>query len=139
MDNGRKEYMANVQSRIAGAKNSILAMAAPLESSPLSSQAKSKAPAPVEAKKPEFKDSNQKVGLLTALLAVGAVKPAISIMSKYPWLVDAHPEIADLMIRIMKVSISQIYESILITKERNPSFTYPRARYGSSGVAYPSP
>lgn len=136
MDNGRKEYMANVQSRIAGAKNSMLAMAAPLESSPTSSQAKPKAPAPLEAKKT---DTNQKVGLLTALLAVGAIKPAISIMSKYPWLVDAHPEIADLMIRIMKVSISHLYESILITKERNPSFTYPRARYGSSGVAYPSP
>ncbi|KAF8165073.1 transcription factor/nuclear export subunit protein 2-domain-containing protein [Crassisporium funariophilum] len=139
MDNGRKEYIANVQSRIAGAKNSMLAMAAPLESGQPSSQSKAKAPASVEVKKPELKDSNQKVGLLTALLAVGAIKPAIAIMSKFPWLVDAHTEIADLMIRIMKVSISPLYESVLITKERNPSFTHPRARYGSSGVAYPSP
>ena len=76
------------------------------------------------------------------LLAVGAasVKPAISIMSKYPWLIYAHPEITDLMIRIMKVSISHLYKFILITKEHNPSFTYyPRACYGSSSVAYPSP
>lgn len=132
-----KEYESEVQSRIAGAKNSMLAMAAPLESGSSSSQPKPKA-APPEMKKVETKDVNQKAGLLIALLAVGALKPAISILSKFPWLVDSRPEIADLILRILKVSISPLYEAQLVTKERNPSFTHPKARYGPSGVSFPS-
>ncbi|CAA7260264.1 unnamed protein product [Cyclocybe aegerita] len=140
MDTFKQEYASEVQARIAGAKNSMLAMAAPLESGTSSSQSKSKAPvAAPEPKKAEVKDNNQKAGLLISLLSVGALKPAIAIMTKFPWLVDARPEIADLMIRVMKVSLSSLYESALITKERNPSFTRPRARYGPSGVNYPSP
>ncbi|RDB20480.1 THO complex subunit 2 [Hypsizygus marmoreus] len=138
MDNLRKEYVANVQSRISGAKTSQLAMAAPLESASSSSHNKTKASTPAELKKaPEPKDCNQKVGLLTALLSVGALKPALAILSKFPWLVDARPEIADLMIRIMKFSLAPLYESLLVTKERNPSFTQPRTRYGPTGVASP--
>ncbi|KAF9468910.1 transcription factor/nuclear export subunit protein 2-domain-containing protein [Collybia nuda] len=138
MDQVRKSYIMDVQSRISGAKISQLAMAAPLESNP-SSQSKLKASTPVEIKKPvEPKDVNQKVGLLAALLAVGALKPALAILSKFPWLVDARPEIADLMIRIMKLSIGSLYELSMVTKERNPSFNQPRARYTSGGVAYPA-
>ncbi|KAG6850048.1 hypothetical protein H0H93_001864, partial [Arthromyces matolae] len=122
--------------RIAATTVSQLAMAAPLESS--GTQSSKNKVSPVEVKKPsEAKDDNQKVGLVNALLSVGALKPALSILSKFPFLVDARPEIADLIIRIMKVSISPLYESLLVTKERNPSYTQPRARYGSSGVAAP--
>ncbi|KAG6833844.1 hypothetical protein H0H87_011778 [Tephrocybe sp. NHM501043] len=134
MESLREEYNRDVESRIAATTVSQLAMAAPLESTgPSSSKAKS---TPVEIKKAaEPKETNQKVGLLTALLAVGALKPALAILSQFPFLVDARVEIADLMIRIMKVSISPLYETLLVTKERNPSFTQPRARYGPSGVA----
>lgn len=139
MDAVRKEYVADVQSRISGARTSQLAMAAPLESAS-SSQTKTKASTPVDVKKmPESKDLNQKAGLLTAFLAVGALKPALAILSKFPWLVDARTEIADLMIRIMKVSISTLYESSMITKERNPSFTQPRPRYTAGGMINPVP
>jgi THO complex subunit 2 len=138
MDNDRKEYISNVQSRISGAKTSQLAMSAPLESNALS-HSKFKPPTPVEQKKSDVKDTNQKVGLLNAFLSVGAMQPAIAIMSKFPWLVDAHPEIADLMIRVMKASLSPLYDSLMVTKERNVSFTQARARYGASGVAYPNP
>lgn len=113
-------------------------MSAPLESNALS-HSKSKPPTPVEQKKSDIKDTNQKVGLLNALLSVGAMQPAIAIMCKFPWLVDAHPEIADLMIRVMKASLSPLYDSLMVTKERNVSFTQARARYGASGVAYPNP
>lgn len=142
MDKVKKDYMANVQSRIAGAKTSQLAMAAPLESTPSSSHSRpTKATQPAETKKTaEVKEPlPQKIGLLTALLSVGALRPAIAIMSKFPWIVDAQPEIADLMIRIMKHSLSTLYESSFVTKERNPSFTKPRARYGAGGVALPPP
>lgn len=138
MDKVHKEYLANVKARISGAKVSQLAMAAPLES--LASQSKGKPPALAETKKaPETKDTNQKVGLLAALLSVGALKQGLTILSKFPWLVDAKPEIADLMIRIMKLSISSLYESSLVTKERNPSFNQARGRYGTAGVTYPPP
>jgi len=134
----KQEYDADVQSRIAGAKNSMLAMAAPLESSgPPSSRSKAPSTPAPEIKKVEPKDTNQKAGLLATLLAVGSLKPAIAILSKFPWLVDARPEIADLMIRVLKVSVSPLYESLFVTKERNPSFTHPKARYGPSGVTYP--
>jgi len=137
MDNVHKEYLATVKARISGARVSQLAMAAPLESSALS-QPKAKPPSLVETKRAsEPKDVNQKVGLLAALLSVGALKPGLATLSKFPWLVDARPEIADLIIRIMKQSVSSLYESSIVTKERNPSFNQPRARYGAAGVAYP--
>lgn len=133
MESVKEEYQRDVATRIAATAVSQLAMAAPLESS---GSTKSKSTPQAEVKKiPEPKDVNQKVGLLTALLAVGALKPALAILSKFPFLVDARVEIADLVIRIMKVSISPLYESLLVTKERNPSFTQPRARYGTSGVS----
>jgi THO complex subunit 2 len=137
MDKVHKEYLAEVKARISGARISQLAMAAPLESS-AASQPKAKVTNLVESKKlPESKDVNQKVGLLAALLSVGSLKPALAILSKFPWLVDARPEIADLMIRVMKHSISSLYESSMVTKERNSSFNQPRARYGTAGIAYP--
>ncbi|TFK29236.1 hypothetical protein FA15DRAFT_664153 [Coprinopsis marcescibilis] len=143
MENERKEYLASVQSKISGAKTSALAMAAPLESSlPSQSKAKQQTPA-AEAKPVIVKDTNQKVSLVTALLALGALRPAIATLSKYPWLVDAHPEIADLLIRILKFSTAPLYDSVMASskenKERNASFSQPRARYGASGVIRPAP
>lgn len=136
MEQVHKAYDTKVKERISGAKISQLAMAAPLEAAPSTSSSK---PAPSEPKKPvEIPDIvPQKVSLLNSLLAIGALRPAIAILSKFPWITDAYPEIADLMIRIMKRSISQLYESTLVTKDRNPSFTQPRARYGTGGVVAP--
>ncbi|GLB33487.1 putative THO complex subunit 2 N-terminus [Lyophyllum shimeji] len=136
MESVRQEYLDDVKSRIAGAKVSQLAMAAPLESA-TSAQSRAKAATPVDVKKAAEPKDNQKIGLLTALLAVGDLKPAFAILSKFPFLVDARPEIADLLIRIMKVSLAPLYESLMVTKERNPSFTQPRPRYGTSGVLIP--
>jgi THO complex subunit 2 len=134
-----KDYETKVKERISAAKTSQLAMAAPLEAVSTSSSSKTRPSPPAESKKPaETPDVlPQKVGLLNALLAIGALHPAIAIMSKFPWVVDAYPEIADLMLRVMKHSISPLYESTMVTKERNPSFTQPRARYGAGGVSVP--
>jgi THO complex subunit 2 len=137
MDQVLRDYENKVKERISGAKISQLAMAAPLEAVPTSSSSKPRSSTPAEPKKAaDTADSQpQKVGLLGALLTVGALRPAIAIMSKFPWVVDAYPEIADLMLRVMKHSLSPLYESTLVTKERNPSFTQPRARYGAGGVS----
>lgn len=137
MNSVYQAYLANVKSRIAGAKVSQLAMAAPLESG---GSAKPKVQAVVEPKKsnePRM-PSNQKAGLVNGLLAVGALRPAIAMLSKYLWLVDAFPEIADLMLRILKHSMSPLYDSTLGKDPRTGSFTTPRSRYGSTGMA-PAP
>ncbi|THV05422.1 hypothetical protein K435DRAFT_647314 [Dendrothele bispora CBS 962.96] len=137
VENAHNAYLREVRSRISAAKMSQLAMAAPLESGP--SNPKPQPSAPVEQKKPESTDPpNQKAGILIALLSLGALQPAFWIMSKYPWFVDAHPEIADLVIRIMKVSISPLYDST-ITRERSTGFTEPRSRYGATGLVKPPP
>ncbi|KAJ7067990.1 transcription factor/nuclear export subunit protein 2-domain-containing protein [Mycena amicta] len=143
MDQLLNDYLADVQTRMTGRKPNALATAAPLsqDERPAAPATKAKAaPAPDQKKTAEPKKiPNQKVGLLAALLAVGAMKPAVSIMSKFPWFINAHPEIADLMLRILKLSIAPLYDTHLVAKERNPSFTQPRARYGTTGVALPPP
>ncbi|KAF9569407.1 hypothetical protein CPC08DRAFT_182366 [Agrocybe pediades] len=140
METFLQHYKADIQARISGAKSSQLAMAAPLESSGSSSSQLRPTISSTSAdrKKADKKASNQKVGLLTGLLAVGAIKPAIAILSKFRWLVDANAEIADLMLRIMKVSISPLYESLNNSKKTRPGFTRPRSRFGSSGVLQPN-
>ncbi len=115
-------------------KTNALTMAAPLESG--GSSVSRVKPTPTAPKPPlKGKDVPQKSGLVSALLSIGAIRPALWIMSKYPWLIDAHQEIADLMIRIMKRSINSLYESLFVTKARNPSFLQPRNRYSAAGVA----
>lgn len=132
----RKAYLASVDARIAGAKVNRLAMAAPLESS---AQSSSRDSATESTKKPEEKQApNQKYGLVTALLGIGALRPALSILSKFPWLTNAHPEIADLLIRIMRHSLEGLYQVKCPPKmERNPSYQQPRSRYGAAGLQPP--
>lgn len=136
MEAYRKDYLDQVRQRVEGAKMSQLAMAAPLESTSSASMTRvevSDETTKLSASKP----SNQKAGLAAALLAVGALRPAIAIISKFPWVVDAHVEIADLMLRILKHSITPLYDSVFIPKERNFSFTQPRARFGANGAILP--
>ncbi|KAI0750889.1 transcription factor/nuclear export subunit protein 2-domain-containing protein [Daedaleopsis nitida] len=138
MDDLHKAYLANIETRIAGAKVSQLAMAAPLESGG-SSNPKPRAAAVPETKVEEVKEApNQKLGLLNALLSVGALRPAVSMLSKFPWMVDAYPEIADLMLRILKHSIAPLYATLPSPLDKLTSFAKPRARFGAAGVV-PAP
>ena len=119
-------------------------MAAPLESSSsLSSKAKSSANGASDAaSKVETKDApTQKAMMAIALLSVGDLRPALSMLTIFPWLVDVHREIADLLLRVLKTSIAPLYESTNVKnnwKGRNPSFGQPRARYVAGGVTSPS-
>ena len=135
MEAVHKQYLAKVDERISNAKISQLAMAAPLESAGTTSRVKG-TPTP-EPKKEVKEPPNQKLGLLNALFAVGALRPAIALLSKWPWMVDAFPEIADLIIRVLQHSITPLYESNGNAKKAT-SFTKPRARYGSTGVMPPT-
>ena len=141
--NGYKAYMASIDARIDNAKVSQLALAAPLESSSQPSSSRLAPPPPPEVKKPSAptepkEPPNQKVGLVVALLSVGALRPALALLTKFSWLVDACPEIADLLIRVMKHSLTTLYDHHLVTKPRSPSNIQPRARWGATGVV-PAP
>ncbi|KAH8118538.1 transcription factor/nuclear export subunit protein 2-domain-containing protein [Phellopilus nigrolimitatus] len=130
----RQKYLDEVKARIKSSSNNLLAMAAPLESSSLGSSSKSK-PAPVDSKPaPEVKDAPaQKAMIAVSLLSVGAIRPALALMTRYSWLIDVQHELADLLLLILKTSIAPLYDS-LFGKERKGSFMQPRARYASAGV-----
>nr|GAT53854.1 predicted protein [Mycena chlorophos] len=144
MDEFHQQYLADVETRMVVSKRNALTDAPALtqDERPSASAPKAKtATSAPEAKKTADpkKLPNQKVGLLGALLAVGAMKPAVAILSKFPWFIDAHPEIADLMLRILKYSIAPLYDAHLVPKGRSPGFSQPRARYGNTGVTLPPP
>ncbi|KAG8791241.1 THO complex subunit 2, partial [Serendipita sp. 398] len=78
-----------------------------------------RAPAPVptvtakpikEPKLPE--EMNQHRDLTIALLSLGALRPALFILTKYPWLVSRYPQIADIMLRHLDHSIGPLYRSL---------------------------
>ncbi|TCD67697.1 THO complex subunit 2 [Steccherinum ochraceum] len=138
MENAHKKYLKSVEERISGAKISQLAMAAPLESA--SAPKSSRQAASTEQRRPPEAPSegrNQKFGLVHALLSVGAIRPALAILTRHRWMVDAYPAIADLIIRVMKHSMSSLWESSQSSKASLASFSKPRARYGTSGVVPP--
>ena len=135
MEEAYKAYLKSVDERIAGAKISQLAMAAPLESS-----GPSKATRSTEQRKaPEANPTvpNQKLALVHALLSIGALKPALAVLTQYPWMVDACPALADLLIRVLRHSIASLYESNFPSKPGLAGFAKPRARYGATGVVPP--
>lgn len=141
MEELHKKYLKSIDDRIAAAKISQLAMAAPLEAS--SSTKPSRATPASEQRKsaePRSQVPNQKLGILYALLAVGALKPALALLTRYSWMVDAFPALADLLIRVLKHSISPLYDANLTlpTKAALSSFSKPRARFGTAGVV-PAP
>jgi THO complex subunit 2 len=48
---------------------------------------------------------NARLGLLRALLSIGAFKQAYWILSTYSWICEPVPEMADLLLRLLSVSI----------------------------------
>lgn len=137
----KQKYLDDVQTRIKLSSNNLLAMAAPLESSSSSGPAsKPKATSTVDPK--SLQDAKeapaQKAMIVISLLSIGVLRPAIAVMTRFPWLVDVHREIADLILRVLKHSISPLYET-MFGKERNLSFLQPRSRYISPGnIAAPT-
>lgn len=56
--------------------------------------------------------SDQKVLLLKSLLAIGALPESLFILSKFPWLMDAYPELPEFIHRILHHSLSKVYSSL---------------------------
>jgi THO complex subunit 2 len=70
------------------------------------------APDTVEEKDvlPEAKD--QKVQLLKSLLAIGALPESLYILARFPWLLDAYPELPSFICRILHQSLSKVYSVV---------------------------
>ncbi|GAA5926046.1 Tho2p [Sporobolomyces koalae] len=74
---------------------------------------------------------NQKVGLLKALLIVGDMTHSMFILAQWPILVHAFPEVADLLNRLLAISIAPAYDSISISRQHPQwaeEFSAPRSR-----------
>jgi len=136
-----KQYNESISDRIAAAKMNALAIAAPLsdDTVPTSvSSAKPAAPEPEQQEKKQKDIPNQKLGLLTALLSVGALRPSVAILTKFPWMTAAYSELTDLYLRILRVSMQPLYETACHTNtDLVSSNTKPRARFGSNGAVQP--
>ncbi|KAL1743555.1 transcription factor/nuclear export subunit protein 2-domain-containing protein [Schizophyllum fasciatum] len=134
-----EEYEEDMRAKNRAAQNSLLAAAAPLESGP------SHQPTPQAQSQPPPKKlpPNQKAALTNALLAVGALRPALYIMSRHNWLVDKYAELADLLIRVVNVMIHDLNQERKAAhfkgKECKADFHQPRLRYGTTGMAPPPP
>ncbi|GAA5887200.1 hypothetical protein JCM5296_004560 [Sporobolomyces johnsonii] len=75
---------------------------------------------------------NQKLGLLRALLSIGDVTHSLFILSQYPFLVPAFPDLADLLNRLLSVSVQPAYETISIVRSKEQwidELTAPKPRF----------
>ncbi|KAK0862125.1 THO2 plays a role in transcriptional elongation [Friedmanniomyces endolithicus] len=79
--------------------------------------------------KPETKDEtpqedlnpplNQKIALLKALLALGAVSEAMYILGRFPWLVEADTSLPPYLLRLVRHMLSKVADSVRPLTERD--------------------
>lgn len=74
---------------------------------------------------------NQKVGLLRSMLSIGDITHSFFLLGQYPFLVSAFPDVADLLNRLLSVSIAPAYASTSIPTTQaahSADFTATRSR-----------
>ena len=55
---------------------------------------------------------DQKVQLLRSLLCIGAIPESLYIFGRYPWLLDAYPDLPEHIHRLLHFSLHKIYEPL---------------------------
>lgn len=120
----------------AGAMNALMAAGAlsddtlPGPPRPRETEARAATPAKDQeadkatAAKPEDKDAlpepaDQKVLLLKSMLAIGAIPESLYILGRFPWLLDAYPELPEFIHRILHQCLSKVYASSGSPDSRN--------------------
>ncbi|EFR00616.1 THO complex protein subunit 2 [Nannizzia gypsea CBS 118893] len=56
--------------------------------------------------------ADQKVLLLKSLLAIGALPESLYILGKFPWLLDAYPELLEFIHRIIHHCLNKVYNNV---------------------------
>ncbi|PWN30709.1 hypothetical protein BDZ90DRAFT_229713 [Jaminaea rosea] len=106
-------YTTSLKDKANSARSNALTMAAPLADDEGGAAAgdATKAAAEAAAAAAAVKEPpNQVLGLLKALLATGQLDYSLFILALHPWLIGAFPEVADLLIRLVKEAIRPVYE-----------------------------
>ncbi|GAA6028291.1 hypothetical protein JCM8097_006959 [Rhodosporidiobolus ruineniae] len=117
---------------------------APSSSAPAASSSSSAAAPPPPPREPP----NQKLALLRALLTLGDVPHALFLLAQFPFLPSAFPDLADLLNRLLAVSIAPAYESISVAAKEGgqwkdemsaprPKVTVDLAKGGERKVSLP--
>jgi THO complex subunit 2 len=72
----------------------------------------------IEEKEELPEPADQKVQLLKSLLCIGAIPESLYIMGRFPWLVDAFPDLPEYIHRILHHSLSKVYEPLRPLRDR---------------------
>lgn len=124
----------------AGTKNALLmagalpddtlpAPAARLRETAIRANTPSKEPDPDKTVKEATNEpAEQKVALLKALLAIGAIPEALFIIGRFPWVIDLYPDLPEYIFRILHHSLSAVSEAARPLKDRD-SFNQPKPLY----------
>ncbi|SLM34136.1 THO complex, subunitTHOC2, N-terminal [Lasallia pustulata] len=84
----------------------------------LGGKEKASTPAPAEEKEQLPEPSDQKVQLLKSLLCIGALPESLYILGRFPWLVDAFPDLPEHIHRILHHCLSKVYEPLQPLRDR---------------------
>jgi THO complex subunit 2 len=80
-------------------------------------------------KEPKTVDElNQHRDLAIALLSIGALRPGLFLLTKHPWLSSRYPQLADILLNHLELSIGPVYELLS-----------PSAKDPESAAAYATP
>ncbi|GAA96697.1 uncharacterized protein L969DRAFT_246836 [Mixia osmundae IAM 14324] len=138
-DKMRSDYENALLDRVDAAKSNALATAAALVDDALpsrSNDANSKDAAIVTpVALPVREPPNEKLGLLRALLSIGCLEEGLFILADWPLFINAHPDVADLLLRIMDYLVMPAYRSLPLQAnrvDRSASLATPKSRYSLS-------
>lgn len=90
---------------------------------------------------PELPMPNQKVGLLSAQLSIGDIENAMFTLARFPKITATHPEVADLICRIVRAMIQDVYDPIspkalhpALKKDNDFPYKYPPRKDSESEI-----
>src|ERR1700733_6813621 len=118
MERGLLKYQANMKEKMAAAQSSggpSMGDAAPLRDGGPSYRTAAAASKPRAGEAQKTTPTTtvrepvpQKLNVLRTLVGMGALRPAFLILSKFEWLPDAYPEVADQFLYMVQASLAPL-------------------------------
>jgi THO complex subunit 2 len=106
MDNIRKRFLDSTTAR-SGPNNALANTILADDEPPSSAAAKDAEPTGPPAKPPP----EQRIQLAQALLSLGDISAAQYFLAKYPWIAQSHPDIADLILRLIANALEDLFKA----------------------------